>query len=59
MRNLLLHLDCHKSMGPIGIYSKVLRKLVEVIAKPLSIMCQCSWSTGEVPEDWRLASDSH
>ena len=30
--------------------------LLEVIAKPLSIICQCSWSTGEVPEDWRLGS---
>ena len=29
---------------------------MEVIAKLLSIICQCSWSTREVPEDWRLAN---
>ena len=43
-------------MKPDGIHTRVLRELVEVAAKPLSIICQCSWSTGEVPEDWRLAS---
>ena len=43
-------------MRPDGIHTRVLRELVEVAAKPLSIICQCSWSTGEVPEDWRLAS---
>ena len=55
VRDLLLHLDCHKSMGPDGIYPQVLRGLVEVIVKPLSIIYQCFWSTREVSEDWRLA----
>jgi len=44
------------SMGPDGIHLGVLRELTEVISKPLSIICQHSWSPGEVPEDWRLAS---
>jgi len=51
----LLHLDCPKSMGPDRIHLRVLRELLEVIAKLLSIIYQCFWSTGEVPEDWRLA----
>ena len=34
----------------------MLRELAEVIAKPLSIIYQCSLLTGEVPEDCRLAS---
>ena len=34
--DLLLGMDCHKSMGPDGVH---LRKLVEVIAKWLSILC--------------------
>ena len=34
----------------------MLRELAEEIAKPLSIIYQRSLSTGEVPEDWRLAS---
>ena len=43
-------------MGPDEIHPRVLRELAEVIAEPLSIICQCSLLTGEVPEDWRLAS---
>ena len=40
----------------LEIHVRVLRELAEVIAKLLSIIYQYSWSTGEVPEDWRLAS---
>uniref|UniRef100_A0A8C3LJD3 Reverse transcriptase domain-containing protein n=1 Tax=Chrysolophus pictus TaxID=9089 RepID=A0A8C3LJD3_CHRPC len=56
VRDLLLQLDCHKSMGPDEIHPRVLRELAEVIAKPLSIIYQCSLLTGEVPEDWKLAN---
>lgn len=53
---LLHHLDVHKSMGPDGIHPRVLRELVEVLAKPLSIICQQSWLSGEVPVGWQLAN---
>lgn len=43
-------------MGPDGIQPRVLRKLVEELANTLSIIYQQSWSTGEVPDDWRLAN---
>ena len=56
VRDLLLQLDCHKSMGPDEIHPRVLRELVEVIAEPLSIIYQHSLLAGEVPDDWRLAS---
>ena len=36
VRDLLLHLDCNKSMGPDEIHSRMLRELEKVIAKPLS-----------------------
>ncbi|GAB0204815.1 mitochondrial enolase superfamily member 1 [Grus japonensis] len=49
--DLLHHLDTHKSMAP-----KVQRELAEVLTKPLSIIYQQSWLTGEVPVDWRLAN---
>ncbi|GAB0208240.1 mitochondrial enolase superfamily member 1 [Grus japonensis] len=55
VNDLLCHLDTHKSMGPDGIHPRVLRELAEQIAKPLSIIYQQSWLTGEVPDDWRLA----
>ncbi|KAK4826087.1 hypothetical protein QYF61_005046 [Mycteria americana] len=54
--HLLHHLDTHKSMGPDGIDPRVLRELAEVLTKPLSILYQQSWLTGEVPIDWRLAN---
>jgi len=56
VRDHLSNLDVHKSMGPNGMHPSVLRELVDVIAKPLSIIFQRSWRTGEVPEDWRQAS---
>ena len=55
VRELLLPVDCHKSMGLDGLHPWVLRELVRMIAKPLSAIYQCSWLSGEVPEDWRLA----
>ncbi|GAB0209081.1 mitochondrial enolase superfamily member 1 [Grus japonensis] len=56
VNDLLHHLDAHKSMGPDGIHPRVLRELAEELAKPLSIIYQQSWLTGEVPDDWRLAN---
>ncbi|KFM05954.1 hypothetical protein AS27_08940, partial [Aptenodytes forsteri] len=56
VNDLLCHLDTHKSMGPDGIHPRVLRELAEVLTKPLSIIYQQSWLTGEVPDDWRLAN---
>ena len=53
VRELLLHLDCHKSMGMDGLHPRVLRELVGVIAEPLSAIYQRSWLSGKVPEDWR------
>ncbi|GAB0186016.1 mitochondrial enolase superfamily member 1 [Grus japonensis] len=54
--DLLHHLDMHKSMGLDGIHPRVLRELVEVLTKLLSIIHQQSWLTREVPVYWRLAN---
>ena len=43
-------------MGPDGMCPRVLRELAEMISEPLSIIFDMSWRTGEVPEDWRIAS---
>jgi len=56
VNDLLCHLDTYKSMRPNGIHPRVLRELAKELAKPLSIFCQRSWLTGEVPDDWRIAS---
>jgi len=56
VNDLLCHLDIHKSMGLDGIHPRVLRELAEELAKPLSVIYQQSWLTGEVPDDWRITS---
>ncbi|KAK4810638.1 hypothetical protein QYF61_007375 [Mycteria americana] len=37
-------------------YPRVMKELADVLTKPLSIIYQQSWLTGEVPADWRLAN---
>ena len=36
VRELLLHLDCHKSMGPDTLHPRVLKELAGVTAKLVS-----------------------
>ena len=43
-------------MGPDGLHPRVLRELVDVVAKPLSIILQQFWLIGDVPVDWKLAN---
>ncbi|GAB0206497.1 cAMP-dependent protein kinase inhibitor alpha [Grus japonensis] len=56
VRDLLLHLDVHKSMGSDGIYPRIPKELADVIMGPLSIIFQQSWESGEVPVDWKPAN---
>ncbi|GAB0184184.1 hypothetical protein GRJ2_000884000 [Grus japonensis] len=56
VREHLGKLNIHQSMGPDGMHPRVLRELADVIARPLPIILERSWRTGEVPEDWRKAN---
>ncbi|TRZ13554.1 hypothetical protein HGM15179_013549 [Zosterops borbonicus] len=56
VRELLSHLDVHKSLDPDGIHPRVMRELGDELAKLFSIIYQQSWLTGEVPDDWKLAN---
>ena len=52
--DLLQKLDAHKSMEPVGLHPRVLKELVDVVAKPLSVIPRQSWLSGDVPADWSL-----
>ena len=43
-------------MGSDGLYPGVLRELVDVAAKLLSIILQQSWLRRNVPGDWKAAN---
>uniref|UniRef100_A0A8D2LZX1 Reverse transcriptase domain-containing protein n=1 Tax=Varanus komodoensis TaxID=61221 RepID=A0A8D2LZX1_VARKO len=56
VEGLLRALDITKAPGPDGLHPRVLRELAGVLSHPLASIFETSWRTGEVPEDWRVAS---
>ncbi|KFQ51802.1 hypothetical protein N333_04207, partial [Nestor notabilis] len=53
VRDHLENLNMHRSMGPDEIHPQVLKELANEVAKPLSIIFERSWQSGEVPDDWK------
>ncbi|KFZ49427.1 hypothetical protein N338_00895, partial [Podiceps cristatus] len=56
VQEYLRNLKVHKSTGADEVHPWVLGKLVDEVAKPLTIIFERSWQSGEVPTDWRRGS---
>ncbi|GAB0190300.1 mitochondrial enolase superfamily member 1 [Grus japonensis] len=53
VREYLRNLKVHKSMGPDELHLWVLRELADEVARPLTIIFEKPWQSGEVPTNWK------
>jgi len=44
--------NIQKSMGPDKLHARVLTEFTDVVARPLSLISEKSWQSGEIPHHW-------
>uniref|UniRef100_K7F105 Reverse transcriptase domain-containing protein n=1 Tax=Pelodiscus sinensis TaxID=13735 RepID=K7F105_PELSI len=49
-------LNVNKSLGPDGIHPRVLKELKWEIAELLSVVCNLSFKSASIPNDWKVAN---
>ncbi|PKU32892.1 rna-directed dna polymerase from mobile element jockey-like [Limosa lapponica baueri] len=53
IQDYLKNLKVHKSVGFDEIHLRILKELMDEVAKPLSIIFEKSWQSSEVPTEWK------
>ncbi|KAJ7414762.1 RNA-directed DNA polymerase from mobile element jockey [Willisornis vidua] len=56
LQDLLFQLDPCKSVGLDGTHPRILKELADVITKPLLMISEYSWESGEALADCQLAN---
>ena len=54
--NLLSNINPNKAQGPDGVHGIILKNCASSLAKPLSILFKLSYSSGSIPNEWKLAN---
>ena len=55
IENVISSLNSNKASGPYSIPTKLLKILKNLISKPLELLFNCSFATGIVPDNFKVA----
>ena len=56
MSMLLRNINPNKAQGPDGINGRILKNCAATLSYPISKLFELSYSTGDIPDEWKLAN---